>query len=87
MPTRTPPRPDPLHPLRPQVCIHRCICAGIPFTELLALAKANNLTADDLAQQTGASAGCGMCRPYLETALNTGETSFTQLMTTARKTR
>ncbi|WP_428388689.1 hypothetical protein [Mucisphaera sp.] len=60
--------------------IDRCICAGRLFEELVAIAKERGLSVDELAGCTGASAGCGMCRPYVEKALATGQVVFTELL-------
>ncbi len=54
-----------------------CICYRTNFYNLKLLAKANNLsTVDEVAELTGCSTGCGLCRPYIATMLATGKTEF-----------
>ena len=60
--------------------IDRCICTDTSFAELLDEAQAGKLSLDQLIEQTGASACCGMCGPYLRRAWRTGETVFHHLL-------
>jgi len=60
--------------------IDRCICTAMHFDELLELAEQRKLSLDQLVEETGASACCGMCRPYLRRAWRTGETVFYHLL-------
>ena len=53
--------------------VYRCVCTWRTFAEL----KASGLTtADEIADVYGSGAQCGMCRPYIERMLLTGETEF-----------
>ena len=61
--------------------VNRCICTDTTFAELLEIAEEGKLSLDQLVEQTGASACCGMCRPYLRRAWRTGETVFHELLT------
>ncbi|MFW6061075.1 MAG: hypothetical protein ACODAQ_12915 [Phycisphaeraceae bacterium] len=61
-------------------CIDRCICTRRTFADLLAVARRDGLSLDQLAACTGASRHCGRCRPYLRRGLRTGETVFHQLL-------
>jgi bacterioferritin-associated ferredoxin len=64
----------------PGVEVTRCLCRGLPFADLLPLARANAWDLAALARETGAGAGCGLCRPYLRRMLETGETVFRELL-------
>jgi bacterioferritin-associated ferredoxin len=57
-----------------------CICHNTPFARLLPLARERKWNLDDIANQTGCGGNCGLCRPYLRRMLETGETSFTELL-------
>ena len=61
--------------------IDRCICTGLTFQQLLARATAEGWDLEALKSATGASANCGLCRPYLRRALATGETVFHEILT------
>ena len=60
--------------------IDHCVCTNLSFAQLRDLARRQGLTFDQLADCTGASRGCGMCRPYLRRALHTGQTVFHQIL-------
>lgn len=64
----------------PGVEITRCLCRGITFAELLPMARAQGWDLATLMRETGAGAGCGICRPYLRRMLATGETIFRELL-------
>ncbi len=63
------------------VLISRCICKAIPFAELLPQATAAGWDLADLVRETGCGGQCGLCRPYLNRMLRTGETEFYQILT------
>ena len=63
------------------VLVSRCICRNVPFAELLPRARAQNWDLLALMQATGCGAQCGLCRPYLQRMLRTGETVFYELLT------
>lgn len=60
--------------------INRCVCTNTTFAELVAIAKRDGLSLPQLAEQTGCTQGCGLCRPYVKRALETGQTEFHQLL-------
>lgn len=60
--------------------IDRCVCIGTTFAELLDQARRAGVGLDDLALCTGATQGCGLCKPYLRQTLRTGQTVFTELL-------
>lgn len=63
------------------VLVSRCICRNVPFADLLPRARAQNWDLLALMQATGCGAQCGLCRPYLQRMLRTGETVFYELLT------
>ena len=62
------------------VLVSRCICRNSPFAELLPRAQARGWSLEQLIQQTGCGAQCGLCRPYLRRMLRTGETVFHEIL-------
>ena len=56
--------------------VDRCICYNRTFAELktIALRLGNDL--ERLSRETGCCDGCGLCRPYIERMLRTGEKTF-----------
>ncbi|MEL7089590.1 MAG: (2Fe-2S)-binding protein [Planctomycetota bacterium] len=60
--------------------IDRCICTQRTFCDLMDTARAEGLSLPQLVEQTGASACCTMCGPYLRRAYRTGQTVFTELL-------
>jgi bacterioferritin-associated ferredoxin len=64
----------------PSIHINRCYCIGKPFTELLAIARAQQLTLLELAEQEQCGVSCGWCVAYLRRMLQTGETDFHMLL-------
>lgn len=65
----------------PKITVTTCICRGVPFDTLLALARERGWTLEDLIRETGCGGNCGLCRPYLRRMLATGETTFGELLT------
>lgn len=63
------------------VLVSRCICRDLTFEALLPRARAAGWTLADLVRETGCGAQCGLCRPYLDRMLQTGETEFHELLT------
>jgi bacterioferritin-associated ferredoxin len=53
--------------------VKMCICGNIPFAVLKELGVTS---LDDAAERFGAGANCGLCRPYIEKMIQTGETEF-----------
>jgi bacterioferritin-associated ferredoxin len=64
----------------PKTLVAQCICRRFPFARLLLLARASGWSLGDLIRETGCGGNCGLCRPYLRRMLETGETSFTELL-------
>ncbi|MFP4143606.1 MAG: (2Fe-2S)-binding protein [Phycisphaeraceae bacterium] len=64
--------------------IDRCLCTGQAFADLLDRARQAGWSLDELAERTGATRGCGLCRPYLREGLATGQAVFTQVMREGR---
>lgn len=63
-----------------EVCIDRCICYDRTFSEVRVAACADGLDMDGIAKRFGCGSCCGVCRPYLERMLETGETVFHQII-------
>jgi bacterioferritin-associated ferredoxin len=61
--------------------INLCVCRNVPFSELLSDARRQGWNLEDLVRLTGCGAGCGLCRPYLRRMLETGETTFREILT------
>ena len=61
--------------------INLCVCRNVRFSELLSAARRNGWALEDLVRSTGCGAGCGLCRPYLRRMLETGETTFREILT------
>jgi bacterioferritin-associated ferredoxin len=64
----------------PKILVTQCICRRFPFVRLLPLARASGWSLGDVTRETGCGGNCGLCRPYLRRMLETGETSFTELL-------
>jgi bacterioferritin-associated ferredoxin len=65
---------------RRTVLVSRCICRDMPFSTLLPRARAQGWSLDDVIRETGCGGQCGLCRPYLNRMLSTGETEFYELL-------
>lgn len=63
------------------VFINRCICTDRKFCDLVDEARRCGQGFDALSEATGAGRHCGLCRPYLRRALETGQTEFTSILT------
>ncbi|MEM1183774.1 MAG: (2Fe-2S)-binding protein [Planctomycetota bacterium] len=59
--------------------VDRCVCHRVTFQELAAIAKRDGCDLDSLADRTGCTTGCGMCKPYVQLMLESGRTSFDPL--------
>jgi bacterioferritin-associated ferredoxin len=62
------------------VCIDRCLCEQKTFADLLAIARQQSLDLRGLARREGCGTHCGWCVAYLRRALQSGETSFSELL-------
>lgn len=59
------------------MAVNRCICHMVPFADALALARRNGCaTVAALQGHTPLGTGCGLCIPYMQRALATGETDL-----------
>lgn len=57
--------------------VNRCICHNHSFKEIKQYAGENNLDSlEQLQASKFCSCGCGLCAPYVELMLATGETAF-----------
>lgn len=63
-----------------RIRIDRCVCRGVPFAELLELARAADWDVDAIGAATGCGLQCGLCRPYLRRMLSDGTTVFRELL-------
>ena len=60
--------------------VYRCLCYPHTFIDLKQLIEAESLTTvPQITERTGCGSGCGLCLPYLELLLRTGETAFAVL--------
>lgn len=53
--------------------VRRCVCADVSFAELRA---AGVTTLEEASHWFNVANNCGLCRPYVERMLETGETAF-----------
>ena len=60
----------------PALEIDRCVCMNRLFADLLPLARARGFGLAQLSRETGCGERCGLCSPYLQRMLATGETVF-----------
>jgi bacterioferritin-associated ferredoxin len=68
------------------VRIDRCICFGRTFTELRAIADATGAkSVAELEAHAAFGRRCGLCRPYVQRMLQTGESVFSMILTGARE--
>jgi bacterioferritin-associated ferredoxin len=59
------------------VAVNRCICRRITFAHALAVARRNRCgTVADLQRHVELGTGCGLCVPYMQRSLLTGETDL-----------
>ncbi len=60
--------------------VDRCLCFKHTFGHLKRLAEEQGLTnVQQITKRTGCGSGCGLCLPYLDLMLQTGETAFAVL--------
>lgn len=64
------------------ICIDRCLCFQQPFHTLKNVAQQNQCkNIQDLAKHAEFGKKCGLCLPYIERMLRTGETIFHEIIT------
>lgn len=57
--------------------VSRCICHKRSFEEIREHAREEGYdSVDELKEEDYCSRGCGLCEPYVEMVLETGETEF-----------
>ena len=56
--------------------VDRCVCHNLTFAELKEIALRLGNDFERLSRETGCCDGCGLCQPYVERMLQTGETQF-----------
>ena len=64
----------------PRISVTTCLCRRFPFERLLPLARQHRWDLGDVMRETGCGDQCGLCRPYLRRMLETGQTTFTELL-------
>ncbi|MDX1586470.1 MAG: (2Fe-2S)-binding protein [Balneolaceae bacterium] len=58
--------------------VTKCICHSRSFEEIKEYAQEHGLSSvEELQDRKYCSCGCGLCSPYVEMVLETGETEFT----------
>lgn len=60
--------------------IDRCVCFDLRFADLKTKLAERPATVDQIAKRFGCGSCCGLCRPYIERMLRTGETVFTEVL-------
>lgn len=61
--------------------IARCVCTDRTFADLCEEARDRCLDLEGLCDLTSAGRGCGLCKPYLRRALQTGQMVFDEILT------
>lgn len=57
--------------------VSKCICHQKDFSDIKSFAEENGISSvSELQGKQYCSCGCGLCAPYIELMLETGETSF-----------
>ena len=70
------------------IVIDRCLCFQESFAALYALAqKTGAASFEELQKHVTFGENCRLCRPYVERMLETGETTFHQIIKSHRLTR
>lgn len=64
----------------PRISVTACLCRRFPFERLLPIARERQWDLADVMRETGCGDQCGLCRPYLRRMLETGQTTFTELL-------
>lgn len=71
---------------RTQLRIDRCVCHDVTFRDVVEWSRRTGCRAvDGAAREFKCTTSCGMCLPYVERALDTGETVFHQILPPARR--
>ncbi len=65
---------------RGDLVIDRCVCFDLRFSDLKRKVEERPATMDQIARRYGCGSCCGICRPYIERMLETGETVFNEVL-------
>lgn len=66
---------------RPQLRIDRCVCHDVTFSEIVEWSESNGCRhVDAVAREFKCTTSCGMCLPYVERALETGQKVFHEIL-------
>ena len=60
--------------------IDRCVCFDLRFSDLKRKLEERPTTMTEIARRYGCGSCCGLCRPYIERMLETGETVFHEVL-------
>ena len=67
--------------VRPQLRIERCVCHDVTFREVVEWSKSTRCASvEGAARELKCTTSCGMCTPYVERALETGQTVFHEIL-------
>jgi NAD(P)H-nitrite reductase large subunit len=70
---------------RPQLNIDRCVCHDVTFADVVRWSAATGCrNVDGAAREFRCTTSCGMCLPYIERALETGQTVFHEILPVRR---
>jgi NAD(P)H-nitrite reductase large subunit len=73
---------------KPQLRIDRCVCHDVTFAEVVEWSRSSGCrTVEGAAREFKCTTSCGMCLPYVECALKTGQTVFHEILPPARGTQ
>lgn len=61
--------------------IDRCVCFDVRFSELKRKLGEQPANLEQIGRRFGCGSCCGICRPYIERMLETGETVFHEVLT------
>lgn len=60
--------------------IDRCVCFDLRFSDLKRKLDERPADLEQIARRFGCGSCCGLCRPYIERMLKTGETVFHEVL-------
>ena len=71
--------------VRPQLRIERCVCHDVTFREVVEWSAATGCrNVEGVARELKCTTSCGMCLPYVERALETGQAVFHEILPVTR---
>ena len=69
----------------PQLRIERCVCHDVTFREVVEWSKSTRCASvEGAAREFKCTTSCGMCTPYVERALETGQAVFHEILPVRR---